>query len=324
MNILVTGGAGYIGSHTSAQLLAKGHSVFIIDNLSTGYERLIPKNAKFIQGNVCDVDQVAKVISENSIEAIIHFAAFTSVAESVQNPEKYYENNFGGTMGVLGAIKKTNTVKNLIFSSTAAVYADPGSTPVSEKSAVNPVTAYGKSKWMSENAIQDYCASSDLKATILRYFNVAGASQSCQYGQIGDEHTVLVKRAALAAVGKIPEMQIFGTDYPTPDGTAIRDYIHVEDLAELHVMALNNLSSGILNCGYGRGFSVRQVLEMMKKVSGRDFKTVEKSQRPGDLASVVADNRELLKILDWKPRFNDLEKICQSAYDWEVKELTRK
>jgi UDP-glucose 4-epimerase len=178
---------------------------------------------------------------------------------------------------------------------------------------------------MSELAIKDFCASSNLKATILRYFNVAGSHPSGQWGQIGDEHTVLVKRAALAAIGKIPQLEIFGTNYSTPDGTAIRDYIHVEDLADLHLLALQGLSqsqfSGVLNCGYGQGFSVRQVIESMKKVSASDFKTIESEQRQGDLACVVADNSKLLKLFKWQPRYNDLDLICRSAYDWETREM---
>lgn len=324
MNVLVTGGSGYIGSHTTAKLVEQGYSVTVLDNLSTGFERLTHPQAKFVRGNVRDEKLVEKVILENSVEAIIHFAAFTSVAESVRNPEKYYENNFGGTLGVLKAIQNAKTVKNLIFSSTAAVYSDPGKNKVTENSSVMPGTPYGKSKWMSEQAIQDFCVNSDLKATILRYFNVAGASKTGQLGQIGDEHTVLVKRAALAAVGKISELEIFGTDYPTPDGTAVRDYIHVEDLADLHILALKRSFSGILNCGYGQGFSVRQVIDMMKKVSGADFKTVEKGQRPGDLPSVVADNSQILNQFHWQPRYNDLEIICRSAFNWEVSEIQSK
>lgn len=324
MNVLVTGGAGYIGSHTVDRLINQGHQVTVIDDLSTGFKRLLHPQAQFAQGNVKDFEFVKSVIQKNSIEAVIHFAAFTSVAESVEKPEKYYDNNFGGTLNLLAAIKDTASVKYFIFSSTAAVYSDPGNKMVTEDSPIDPPTAYGRSKWMSEQALQDFAQSSNLKFMILRYFNVAGSSASGKWGQIGDEHTVLVKRAALAAVGKIAELQIFGTDYPTEDGTAVRDFIHIEDLADLHVVALDKLATGcestILNCGYGRGFSVKQVIEAMERVSGRDFKVVEKPRRAGDLASVIADNTKLLKMLNWKPKHNDLEEICRSAYSWEVLE----
>ncbi len=323
MKVMVTGGAGYIGSHAVAALLERGHQVFVIDNLSTGYENLLNPSAPFFKGDVKDSRFVRGVIENNAIEAVLHFAAFTSVAESVSNPEKYYDNNFGGTLGLLEAIKNTSSVKYFIFSSTAAVYADPGGKPVTENSSTNPPTAYGRSKLMSEQALQDFAAVSGLKVAILRYFNVAGASSTGLYGQIGDEHTVLIKRAALAAVGKIPELQIFGTDYATPDGTAVRDYIHVEDLVDLHVLSLEKLAQGreigILNCGYGRGFSVREVIETMKRASGRDFVVVEKARRSGDLASVVADNAKSISLFSWKPRFSNLEKICSSAFQWELR-----
>lgn len=322
MKILVTGGAGYIGSHVVAKLIEQGHQVVVIDDFSTGFRRLLHPGAQFFKGDVKDVNLIRSILQETSIEAIFHFAAFTSVAESVRVPEKYYENNLGGTVSILKAVQATSSVKYFVFSSTAAVYSDPGKKLVSEESLINPPTAYGKSKWMSEQALMDFSAARGLKVTILRYFNVAGASSDGKWGQIGDEHTVLVKRAALAAVGKISEIQIFGTDYETPDGTAIRDFIHVEDLADLHGLALDKLKnsqfSGILNCGYGKGFSVRQVLDTMKKVSGKKFTVIEKARRPGDLPSVVADNSELLRRFAWQPKHQDLEQICRSAYLWEM------
>lgn len=333
--ILVTGGAGYIGSHTVDQLIQAGSQVWILDNFSTGHKKLVHPQAQLIEGDTRDTDLVHDQLLKNDIDSIIHFAAFTSVAESVANPEKYYDNNFGGTISLLKALERTS-VDSFVFSSTAAVYADPGAQAVDESSLTNPGTPYGKSKLMSEQAIQDYSTAvanfssqtsssfeRNFNSIILRYFNVAGASASGQWGQIGNEHTVLVKRAALAAVGKIPRLEIFGTDYPTLDGTAIRDFIHVEDLANIHLSALKHMKlkrqSVLLNCGYGHGYSVRQVIETMKRVSGRDFPVVELARRRGDLAQVIANSDRLKEQFDWCPQMDDLELICRSAFEWELK-----
>lgn len=319
--VLVTGGAGYIGSHAVEQLIPSGAEVFIYDNLSTGYRKLLHPEAKFIEGDVRNTELVHRVLVENKIDSIIHFAAFTSVAESVALPEKYYDNNFIGTLNLLKALQGT-PVQNFVFSSTAAVYSDPGEKLVDENSLTDPLTPYGRSKLMSEACIQDYSKTSGLRSVILRYFNVAGASLSGKLGQCGDEHTVLIKRAALAAAGKIKRLEIFGTDYTTVDGTAVRDYIHIEDLAELHLLALDMLKQGIpstiLNCGYGHGFSVKQVVNTMKKVSGKDFDVVEKPRRSGDLGQVVASVDKLKKLTNWRPKRDNLELICQTAYQWEV------
>lgn len=326
MKVLVTGGAGYIGSHTVDSLIRQGHQVVILDNFSTGHRELLHSQAQLVVGDIRDHQLIANTVKQHQIEGVIHFAAFTSVAESVSNPAKYYDNNFQGTLGVLKGIENSG-VKYFIFSSTAAVYADPQGATVTEQSLKNPITAYGRSKLMSEQAIQDISGASGIKFVILRYFNVAGASLSGRYGQIGDEHTVLIKRACLAAVKKLSHLSVFGTDYATKDGTAVRDFIHVEDLADVHVLSLGYLARGgeseILNCGYGHGFTVREVIEAVQKVSGYKFPVKEESRRPGDLAEVVADSGKLKKLFTWQPKYPDLELICRTAYDWEKSRLKK-
>lgn len=322
--VLVTGGAGYIGSHAVHQLIEKGYQVFVLDNFTTGHLSLVHPKAHLIRADVRDEELVRNVLSQNRIDSVLHFAAFTSVEESLREPEKYYQNNFAGTVSLLRACESSD-VRNLIFSSTAAVYAPLQSKMVTEDSPLDPGTPYGKSKMMSEIALKDLAATGKLKYMILRYFNVAGASLSNQYGQFGDDHSALVKRAALAAVGKIKKLSIYGTDYPTEDGTAVRDYIHVEDLAEIHIEALESLLNGglseIFNCGYGSGYSVRQVINTMKKVSGVDFDVEESPRRQGDLPAVIAGNSKLLQKFKWSPKRNNIEVICRSAFEWEKKQL---
>ncbi len=325
--VLVTGGAGYIGSHVVAQLVLRDYQVVVLDNLSTGHRSLLHPEAQFVEGDIRDEELIRRTFEKFEINSVLHFAALTSVEESLRKPEEYYDNNFSGTLSLLRACEGSS-VKNFIFSSTAAVYGGLSSVLVSEDAAIDPATPYGKSKSMSELALKDCGAAYGLRYGILRYFNVAGASMTNRWGQIGDQHSALVKRVAMAAVGKLPELCIFGTDYPTMDGTAVRDYIHVEDLAEIHIQALEKLSGEIpsllLNCGYGTGFSVRQVIEMMKQVSGKKFTVREASRRPGDLASVVANNSKLVATLNWRPRRNDLRLICQSAFDWESRLVSEK
>ena len=322
--VLVTGGAGYIGSHAVAHLIKAGEKVVILDNLSRGYRSLIHPMAIFVEGDTRNTKLAEKIMREHKIASILHFAAFTSVAESVISPEVYYDNNFGGTVSLLEAAKDSG-VRRFVFSLTAAVYSDPGQAKVLETSQTRPPTAYGQSKLMSEEVIRDVSAAHGMDFVLFRYFNVAGASLSGEYGQFGDNHGALVKRAALAAVGKVPRLEIFGTDYSTVDGTAVRDYIHVEDLADLHVRALGYLQKGgasdLFNCGYSSGFSVRQVINAMKGVSGVDFEVVESPRRPGDLAQVVAETGKLQAAFQWKPQHQDLEFICRSAYLWEKRQL---
>jgi len=322
MKVLVTGGAGYIGSHATESLIQSGYQVVILDNLSRGFKSLLHPKAQFVEGDIRDTDLVIEILKKNQIEAIIHFAAFTGVAESLEQPDLYYDNNFRGTLSLLQACEKAK-VKYFIFSSTAAVYKDPGQKLVTEESEAGPITPYGESKLMSEKMIAESASPLGLKYMILRYFNVAGASKSNERGQFGKNSSVLVKRAAQVASGQIKSFSIFGTDYKTVDGTAVRDFIHVEDLADLHVLALQFLQNGgisdTVNCGYGHGFSVRNVIETMKKVSGTDFPVIEEARRPGDLAQVVTSNEKLKKLFNWKPQRDDLELICRSAYQWELK-----
>ncbi len=349
--ILVTGGAGYIGSIAALRLMELGCQVTVIDNLSTGFQSFIPPGAKWLNVDLKDFPSVLSSVQQESPEAVLHFAALTEVAKSIQQPMEFYNNNVLGSFNLLKALQenaKSNSIK-LVFSSTAAVYANPGTVKVTEESWIDPITPYGKSKRMVEQIISDFIqADSSLKAVILRYFNVAGASLDNRLGQVGDFHSALIKRAAMAAAGKISEISVFGTDYPTKDGTAIRDYIHVEDLVNIHIQALRYLFSDpngesiapsmglntdtvsvtsqttmqsnplILNCGYGRGYTVDEVLQTMQKVTGQTFNILRSGRRPGDLCEVVADTTRLQKLFSWQPQHNDLEKICRSAYDWEV------
>lgn len=321
MKILVTGGAGYIGSHAVISLEQAGHQVVVIDDFSTGHESLVSKSAKLYRGQVQDVKFVGEILRNENIEAILHFAAFTNVSESISDPLKYYQNNFNGTVNLLMAAKGSS-VKYFVFSSTAAVYKDPGFDLVTEQSVTDPVSAYGRSKLMSEKVIKDSAESLGIKFVVLRYFNVAGASLDNKRGQFGTAGSSLIKRSALVAAGKIPDIQIFGNDYPTKDGTGVRDFIHVQDLADVHVVALNYLINGgtpdLFNCGYGHGYSVTEVINAMKKVSGKDFKVVLLDRRPGDLAQVVAGCDKITKILGWKPKYDNLELICKTAYTWET------
>jgi UDP-glucose 4-epimerase len=322
MRVLVTGGAGYIGSHAVDSLIQNGHKVVIVDNFSTGHRQLVHPKAQLIEADIRDTEKMAHIYQSEKIEAIMHFAAFTGVNESLQKPDLYYFNNLGGTISLLDACR-TFKVPYFIFSSTAAVYQDPGQEPVTETSPTGPVTPYGQTKLMSEIAIRDSAESLGMKYMILRYFNVAGASLSNQWGQIGGGDAVLIKRAAMVATGQMKSLSIFGTDYPTADGTAVRDYIHVEDLADVHVEALKYLSKGgesnLINCGYGHGFSVREVIQAMKSVSGQDFPVFEEGRRAGDLPQVVASNKKLKDLFQWTPKRDNLELICQTAYKWELR-----
>lgn len=325
--VLVTGGAGYIGSHAVAHLAEKGYQVTVIDNLSTGCRELVHPKARFFKTDIHEIDQVRKIIQDQEIKSVVHFAASIRTDESLLNPALYYHNNFEGTLCLLEAGKGTS-VSSFIFSSTAAVYSNPGHQLVTESFPTYPVTPYGRSKLFSEKALQDFALQSGLKFFILRYFNVAGASPSGLYGQMGDNHFSLVKSAALAAVGKRPGLQIYGNDYPTIDGTCERDFIHVDDLADIHIRALEYLSAGgesqTVNCGYGKGFSVLQVMQAMKKASGKDFPVEIVPRRPGDLERVVADCSKLQSLFRWNPKYSSLDQICETSYQWEAKFLQRK
>ncbi|MFS4461119.1 UDP-glucose 4-epimerase GalE [Bdellovibrio sp. HCB2-146] len=321
MKILVTGGAGYIGSHTTNQLFCAGHEVVVFDNLSTGFRDAIRPGVKFVQGDVRDIDLLEKTITENAIQAVVHFAAKLIVSESVGMPIEYYENNTIGVISLMSACRRTG-VNNVVFSSTAAVYGDVRQQGlISESQPNNPINPYGRSKLMSEAILRDCEAAYGIRTVVLRYFNVAGASADGLNGQRTKNATHLVKIASEAAVGKRRKMNIFGTDYPTADGTCVRDYIHVEDLADVHVLALDYLSKGnkgvTINCGYGHGYSVREVIDVMKKVTGVDFVVEEATRRVGDPASLVASSEKASSVLGWKPQYDSLELICKSAADWE-------
>jgi UDP-glucose 4-epimerase len=327
VKILVTGGAGYIGSHTAFRLIEAGHSVVVLDNLYSGSESAIHEKALFIRGSISDQALVSKTIESSGIEAIMHFAAHIEVPESVADPLKYYGNNTVGALSLIQAAYAAG-VKKFIFSSTAAIYGNAETELVSENAEIAPINPYGLSKWMTEQILRDLSAVTDFRYVALRYFNVAGARADGMIGQSTPRATHLIKTAVEAATGKRSKMFIYGTDYPTPDGTGVRDYIYVEDLARAHILALDYLrdngASDVFNCGYGRGFSVRQVIDMVKKVSGVDFQVEEGPRRAGDSAMVVADSTKIRTKLGWKPEGDDLELICKTALAWEKKLPLRK
>ncbi|MDX5592838.1 UDP-glucose 4-epimerase GalE [Pseudovibrio sp. SPO723] len=322
MAILVTGGAGYIGSHMTWLLKDAGEKVVVIDNLSTGFEWALPGDVPLIRGDIGDRTLLDKVLTEHSIEGVIHFAGSIIVPESVSDPLKYYKNNTANSRELIEACVH-HGVGKFIFSSTAAVYGDPETVPVDEDAPLRPLSPYGTSKLMTELMLSDVAAAHDFRYTALRYFNVAGADPEGRTGQSTKNATHLIKVASEAALGKRSELGIFGTDFDTPDGTGVRDYIHVSDLVGAHYLALNRLRDGgnslVMNCGYGEGYSVRQVIEAVKAVSGVDFKVVEQPRRPGDSPKVVAKNDRVLKELSWKPKHNDLPKIVEHALNWEKK-----
>ena len=321
LSILVTGGAGYIGSHVVRQLLERGERVVVLDNLSTGY-RSATLGAPLVVGDTGDRELVANVLREYSVDTVLHFAAHTIVPESVSNPLKYYGNNTCATRNLLEQCDRAG-VKHFVFSSTAAVYGIPAEGLAREESPTVPINPYGLSKLMSEWMLRDLAAASKLRYVALRYFNVAGADPGGRIGHSAPTATLLVKVACQVAAGARPELSIFGTDYPTPDGTGVRDYIHVEDLAAAHLRALDYLSAGggstTLNCGYGHGYSVRKVLQMVEKVSGAPLKVIEAPRRAGDPPSLVAHAERIRKVLGWTPHFDDLETIVRTQLEWEFR-----
>ena len=317
--VLVTGGAGYIGSHTVRQLGEAGYEIVVYDNLSTGSAAAVTYG-ELVVGDLKDLDRLQQTFAQHNFDAVLHFAASISVPESIVNPLQYYTNNTQNTLNLLRCCEQFG-VKQFIFSSTAAVYGEPQENPVRETLPTNPINPYGRSKLMSERIIQDYSQASGLRYVILRYFNVAGADPQGRMGQIGRKAEHLVKVACDAALGRRPAAKIFGTDFPTADGTGIRDFIHVEDLASAHIDALSYLGaageSQILNCGYGQGYSVRQVLERMQTIAGVNFPVIEVERRAGDPASVIACGDRIRELLGWKPKFNELDLILGTALAWE-------
>jgi UDP-glucose 4-epimerase len=321
MTVLVTGGAGFIGGHTVLALLDRGEMPVVLDDLSTGTRLAIPPGVPFHVGDAGDAKLVSHLMREHSIDAILHFAARILVPESVTDPLGYYLCNTLKTHALLQAAVQAGA-RHFIFSSTAAVYGNPSSLPVTEAADPKPLSPYGRSKLMSEQMLADVSAAHALRHVVLRYFNVAGADPNTRLGQSTPGATHLIKVALEAALGRRSHVSIYGTDYPTPDGTCVRDYIHVADLARAHLIALDHLRSGgpsrILNCGYGRGYSVKEVVHAVRAVSGIDFEIRHAPRRAGDPAEVVANSDELMK-LGWKPELNDLPTMIDDALKWERK-----
>jgi len=324
--VLVTGGAGYIGSHVVRQLGEQGHRIVVLDNLSTGSKEAV-LHGELIVGNTGDRELVTRLLKEHNIGAVMHFAANIVVPESVSDPMKYYGNNTCNTRNLLECCQKA-AVSHFIFSSTAAVYGIPQELPVSEATPLAPINPYGTSKLMSEWMLRDLAAASDLRYVVLRYFNVAGANVEGKIGQSTPEATHLIKVACEVATGARDKVAIFGTDYPTEDGTGVRDYIHVDDLASAHLKALDYLRNGgdstTLNCGYGSGFSVREVLDTVAKCHGSALNIVEEPRRAGDPPALIAAASKIRDTLDWHPQHNDLALIAQTALDWEKKVQAKK
>ncbi len=318
-SILVTGGAGYIGSHVVRQLTMAGRKVVVLDNLSTGFEGAVI-GAELIIGDTGDKELVQKLLADHNIDTVMHFAAHTIVPESVSNPLKYYGNNTCCTRNLLECCSKAN-VKHFIFSSTAAVYGVPDQAITAEDTPTAPINPYGMSKLMSEMMLKDLSFATPLRHVILRYFNVAGSNPDGEIGQSTEKATLLIKVACETALGKRDSISVFGTDYDTEDGTGVRDYIHVEDLADAHIKALEHLEKGgessTFNCGYGHGYSVREVLDTVQKISGNDLNIIEQPRRAGDPPTLIAKADRIQEILNWKPQFDDLKLIVKTSLEWE-------
>jgi UDP-glucose 4-epimerase len=320
MSVLVTGGAGYVGGHMALGLIDAGETVVVLDNLSTGFAWAVPEGAKLVVGDTGDADLVARVIKEHDVDAIAHFAAKIVVPESVRDPLGYYLNNVSNARSLIEAAVNGG-VRTFIFSSTAAVYGETGAEPVSEEAPLAPISPYGRSKLMVEWMLEDASRAYDFRYVALRYFNVAGADPKGRLGQSTPNATHLIKRAVQTALGIHPKIEIFGEDYPTRDGTCVRDYIQVTDLIDAHLNALAYLRAGgpsvVCNCGYGHGETVKEVVEVVKRVSGVDFPVVVSARRAGDPAAIVAKADRARRVLGWKPSRDDLDEIVHQALDWE-------
>lgn len=322
MTVLVTGGAGYIGSHMVHALAEAGESAVVIDDLSTGFSNFLPEGVPLFIGDAADENLVEGVIAQHGVESIIHFAGSVVVPDSMRDPLGYYRNNTMTTRSLLNAAVKGG-VRRFIFSSTAAVYGNPDQMPVPEHAATRPMSPYGSSKLMTEIMLHDVAAAHGMDYVVLRYFNVAGADPSGRTGLATTGATHLLKMAVEAATGQRAKIDVFGTDYPTPDGSAIRDFIHVSDLAQAHRAALSYLRGGgssvTLNCGYGRGYSVLETIEAVRRVASRKFAVQHAPRRPGDIMTMVADTSRIRSTLDWTPQYDDLETIASHALAWEEK-----
>ncbi len=317
MAILVTGGAGYIGSVAVEDLHKKGEKVIVLDNLVYGHRESVDEKIPFYEGNIGDRELVEKILSEHEIEAAMHFSAFAYVGESVENPQKYYENNFVQTIKLLEVLIERN-VKKFIFSSTCATFGEPQYVPIDEKHPQNPVNPYGWTKFMTERVLADYDRAYGLKFVALRYFNACGASEKC--GEHHDPETHLIPLILFAAQGRREAISVFGDDYPTPDGSAIRDYIHISDLSQAHLLALDYLRGGgdseFINLGNGNGYSVKEVIEAARQVTGKNIEARIAPRRAGDPSRLVANAAKAHEVLGWDPQFPEIEKIIESAWKW--------
>jgi UDP-glucose 4-epimerase len=319
--ILIVGGAGYIGSHVNKELNKQGYKTVVFDSLVKGHKEAV-KWGEFFEGDLANLDQIREVFKKYPIEAVIHFAAFIEVGESVKDPLKYYKNNVKNTLNLLEVMVESN-IKKIIFSSTAATFGNPEYTPIDENHPQVPINPYGQAKLMVEKILADFDNAYGLKYVALRYFNACGADIETEIGENHSPESHLIPLILDAALGKREDIKVFGTDYPTPDGTCVRDYVHVNDLAQAHILALKHLlnegASDKFNLGNGKGFSVKEVIDTAKKVTGIDFKVTEAERRPGDPPTLVADSTKAKEILKWEPQYADLETIISSAWKWHQK-----
>lgn len=324
MRVLVVGGAGYIGSHMVKMLLGAGHEVITLDNLSSGHRDAV-LGGTFVEGDLADLGCLTQVFEQHKPEAVMHFASYIQVGESVRKPDIYYRNNVTNTLNLLDVMLKFN-VNKFIFSSTAAVFGEPDYVPIDEAHPNRPLNPYGKSKWMIEQVLADYSKAFDLRSVCLRYFNAAGADPEGQLGERHDPETHLIPLILQAASGRRGNIQVFGRDYDTPDGTCIRDYIHIVDLCSAHLAALEYLTKGgssdCFNLGNGSGFSVQEVIDAVQKVSGKSVTVINGPRREGDPARLVADAKRARSILAWQPTYAALDTIVSHAWQWELKQLT--
>ena len=319
--ILIVGGAGYIGSHLNKEINKKGIETIILDNLSYGHRDFV-KRGTFEKGDLGNIDDIRAVFKKYPIEAVMHFAAFTYVGESVEDPQKYYQNNVKNTLNLLQVMLEEN-VKYFVFSSTCATYGNPVEIPITESHPQNPINPYGKGKLMVETVLKDYSDAYRLKYASLRYFNAAGADPEGEVGELHDPETHLIPLILDVAAGRREDIKIFGTDYDTPDGTCIRDYIHVTDLAEAHILALEYLQNGgesdFFNLGNGNGFSVKEVIETAEEITGKDIKAAEAERRAGDPPILVGSSTKAKETLNWNPKYDELSKIIETAWNWHKK-----